>query len=357
MFTKSLKVTDFTGQNIYVGLDVHFKSWMVSIYSDEFELKTFNQSPNVDQLADYLSKHYPNADYHLAYEAGFCGFWVQRSFAQKGLSCQVIHSTDVPGTDKERKRKTDKVDSRKIARGLKNQELNAIFIPDEAQEADRQLLRSRGKIVRDITSIKNRIKAFLKLRGLTIPAAYGDGNWHTAFMGWLGTIAFAQISHQVALRAYLEELTFLMQQEKQLGGAIKELASNYYADKVKLLRTIPSIGLIAAMTLLTELGDINRFKKPDHLSSYCGLTPNSHDSGPTTRVGGMSRRGNPIVKRLLIECAWIAVRKDPALLLYYKQQLPRMNANKAIVKIAHKLLNRIRFVLKQQKEYVIGVVT
>src|ERR1700722_2254264 len=144
MFNNATKVKDFTGQDLYIGIDVHFRSWMVTIYSDEFELKTFSQEPSVEQLSGYLHKHYPGANYKLAYEAGFCGFWIQRAFAQRNIECVVIHAGDVPSSDKDKKRKTDKVDSRKIARGLKNNDLTKIFIPDQQQEADRQLLRSRA---------------------------------------------------------------------------------------------------------------------------------------------------------------------------------------------------------------------
>ena len=357
MFLKATKGKDFTGQNIYAGIDTHHKSWMVSIYSDEFELKTFSQQPDADQLEKYLKRNYPGANYHLAYEAGFSGFWIQRSFTQKGIHCDVIHPADVPSSDKENKRKTDKVDSRKIAKGLKNGELNAIYIPDEHQEADRLLIRTRTNIVHDLTSVKNRIKAFLKIRGMAVPAAFKNGNWSTSFIKWLRTIEIAEPSGKTALLTYIEEAEFLIAREKQLQVNIKALsATEKYAANMKLLTNIPSIGLIGAMTLLTEFGNITRFKKFDHLCSYCGLTPNSHSSVETERIGGMSRRGNPFVKTILIECAWMAIRKDPALLLYYKQLLPRMNANKAIVKVARKLLNRIRYVLVKQKEYVTGIV-
>ena len=110
------------------------------------------------------------------------------------------------------------------------------------------------------------------------------------------------------------------------------------------------------MTILTELININRFQKQDHLYSYCGLTPDCHSSGDTERIGKVSKRGNIFIKTVLIECAWVAVRKDPALLLYYKQQLSKMDRNKAIIKVARKLLNRIRFVLKNKTEYQIGII-
>jgi len=351
------KVPDFSGQNIYVGIDTHFKTWMVSIYSDEFELKTFGQEPDVDRLENYLHKHYPNANLKLAYESGFCGFWIQRSFAKKGINCSVVHAADVPGSNKELIRKTDKVDSRKIAKGLKNNELNYIFIPDEQLESDRQLLRSRTTIVRDTTSVKNRIKAFLKFKGISIPDEYQSYKWSKKFIAWLQNIEHNSLSSKAAFGSHIDELVFLLQKQMQLNKSIETLAkSENYSYNVHLLTTVPAIGLLSAMTLLTELGDINRFQKQDHLYSYCGLTPDCHSSGDMERIGKVSRRGNIFIKTVLIECAWVAVRKDPALLLYYKQQIGRMDRNKVIIKVARKLLNRIRYVLKNKVAYQIGIV-
>jgi transposase len=355
MNASNFKVKDFTGHNIYVGIDVHFKSWAVSIYCDEFELKTFTQSPDVDHLFHYLSMHYPKATYHVAYEAGLSGFWIQRAFSQKGIDCKVIHPADVPSSQKETKRKTDKVDSRKIAKGLKTDMLRGIFIPEEEQEADRQILRSRAKLVKDITRLKNRIKSFLKLKGISIPQGYDNSKWTISFIKWLGEVDLSA-SNKITLDFYLDELHFLTEKEKQLRQAIKELSlTEHYSKNVQLLTTMPGVALIAAMTISTEIGDIRRFKKLDHLNSYCGLAPNTHSSGATERVTGISRMGNAIIKSTLIECSWMAIRKDPALLLYYKQCLPRMCANKAIIKVTRKMLNRIRFVLLNQQEYVKGV--
>ena len=358
MQTQNTKCSlDFTGQNIYVGIDTHYKTWMVSIYSDEFELKTFGQEPDVNRLGNYLHKHYPNATLKLAYESGFCGFWIQRSFAQKGIHCDVVHAADIPGSNKELIRKTDKVDSRKIAKGLKNNDLNCIYIPDEQLESDRQLLRSRTKIVKDTTSVKNRIKAFLKVKGIIIPPSYNSNKWSKKFIAWLQSIEHNNVSARTAFISYIDEVIFLSEKQKELNIAIESLSkTGCYSDNTNLLRTVPAIGILSAMTILTELGDISRFKNQDHLFSYCGLTPDCHSSGDTERIGKVSRRGNIFVKTVLIECAWVAVRKDPALLLYFKQQLPKMDRNKAIIKVARKLLNRVRFVLKNKQAYEIGIV-
>jgi transposase len=357
METISNKPRDFSGQNIYVGMDVHQKSWKVHIYSDEFELKSLSQEPDVDLLCNYLQKNYQHANYLVGYEAGFCGFWIQRAFAAKGINCKVVHAADVPTNNKEHLRKTDKVDSKKIAKGLKNGDLNFIHVPDIELELDRQLLRSREQLTKDATRSKNRIKAILKLHGIEIPDQYNKGRWSKAFVAWLRKAELKSASGKIAMQTQINEFCFLEDQKKQIDKSIKELSETQrYSTNTGLLLTIPSIGLLTAMILLTEMGDISRFERLDELCSYCGIVPNCHSSGENESIGGLSRRGNGILKKVLIECAWVAVKKDPALLLYYKQQITHMKGQKAIIKVARKLLSRIRYVLMNQKEYVVGII-
>lgn len=208
-----------------------------------------------------------------------------------------------------------------------------------------------------MTAVKNRIKALLKVKGISIPDIFSSGTWSKSFIAWLYAVPSSEQGDKVALTIFLEELEFLISKQKSLELSIKHLAAtDRYSTNIRLLMSMPSIGLISAIVLLTELGDIGRFKKIDHLCSYCGLTPTTHNSGETERIGCLSRRGNAFIKTILIECSWMAIRKDPALLLYYKQLLPRMNGNKAIIKVARKLLNRIRYVLVNQNQYVTGTV-
>ena len=118
---------------------------------------------------------------------------------------------------------------------------------------------------------------------------------------------------------------------------------------------MPSIGITTAMILLTEIGDISRFKTFNDLCSFIGLVPNTHSTGEKDRVGHMTKRGNQFIKSILVECAWIAVKKDPALLQCYKELTVRMNGNKAIIRITRRLLSRIRHVLLKKEKYQIGV--
>jgi transposase len=352
-----VKARDYSGENIYVGIDVHDKSWKVHIYSDEFELKSFSQQPDVDGLCDYLNGHYPHANFLLAYESGFSGFWIHRAFKEKGINCRVVHAADVPTNDKEQSRKSDLVDSKKIAKGLKNGDLGFIHVPDIQLELDRQVVRNRSTLGIDSTRVKNRIKAMLKLQGIVVPETICSKHWSQKYLRWLLTVNFPNTSGRLALEHMVDEIQFLDAQRRKIDKSIKSLAeSERYKDGVRLLRSIPSVGILSAMILLTELGDITRFKRFDELSSYCGLAPNCQQSGERRQPASLSHRGNAHIKNVLIECAWIMVRKDPAILLYYKAQTKRMKAQKAIIKVTRKLLSRMRHVLMNKTEYVLGVI-
>jgi len=157
----------------------------------------------------------------------------------------------------------------------------------------------------------------------------------------------------MALQIHLEELFHLREILAKLNRAILALSrTEEYRPWVRLLRTIPGIGPLMAMILLTELGEVMRFRSLDPLCSYVGLIPDTQSSGEKEHVGGVTQRRHSHLRWLLIEASWVAVRKDPALLMAFNQYCKRMKKSKAIIKIARKLLNRIRYVLKNQTEYV-----
>ena len=137
---------------------------------------------------------------------------------------------------------------------------------------------------------------------------------------------------------------------------INELSrSKRFQKRCKLLLSVPGVGRLTAMILLTEIGEISRFKSLDHLCSYVGLIPNIYASGESERVGEITKRGNRHLRSHLIESSWVAVRNDPALTLKYQQLCGRMKGNKAIIRITRKLLNRIRYVLINEQEYELAV--
>ena len=164
-------------------------------------------------------------------------------------------------------------------------------------------------------------------------------------------------SGDLALKVHLEELNYLRQIIAGLNKAIRALSrTDTYRDKVLLLRTVPGISTLTAMTLLTELCDISRFSSLDKLASYAGLVPDIKSSGETEYTSGITHRRNPALRAVLIEASWVAARKDPALIIAFHKFSLRMKKTAAIVHIARKLLNRVRFVLINQERYVPAVV-
>jgi transposase len=161
-------------------------------------------------------------------------------------------------------------------------------------------------------------------------------------------------SGRKTLDSYLRQLVEIRKQLADINRQIREMSrSEYYREKVRLLNTIPGIGKISTMIWLTELIDIKRFKKFDHLCSYVGIVPGEHSSGEKHITTEMDHRGNRVLRTLLIENSWAALRKDTALMMKYAELTKRMTGNRAIIRIARKLLNRIRYVLINEREYEI----
>ena len=141
---------NFNGQNIYVGFDVHLKSWKVTIMTEKLTHKTFSQSPKPKLLYRYLTKHFPGGKYHSAYEAGFCGYWIHNKLKAFGINSIVVNPADIPTIDKEKVQKEDARDSIKIARSLRSGDLTPIHVPSLKTLDDRSLMRTRSALVKDL---------------------------------------------------------------------------------------------------------------------------------------------------------------------------------------------------------------
>ena len=356
---QQVKQLDFSGQNIYAGIDAHKKQMTVTILSDHLSHKTFSQPPKAETLIRYLQRKFPGANYFAAYEASFCGFWLCEQLKNAGVDCIVVNAADVPTKDKERNQKRDPMDSRKIARSLRSGELDPIYVPSKKGQCDRSLIRTRSKLVGNLSRCKNRIKSFLYFYGINFPEAFlqPGTHWSKAFMNWLKKLNMEEPTGKQALNAFIAEAEHLRTLLLQITQEIRTLSmSPEYQKRVKLLMSVPGVGRITAMVILTELENILRFQSLDQLCSYVGLIPKVSSSDETERVGNITQRSNRMLRSMLIENSWIAIRKDPALTLKYNELCNRMKSNKAIIRIARKLVNRIRTVLIKEQEYQLAVV-
>ncbi|MCA9731105.1 MAG: IS110 family transposase [Lewinellaceae bacterium] len=336
-----IRQLDFSDQEIYVGIDVHRKSWRTTIHLGEFQQKTINLSPpSPESLSEYLRRHYPNGKYLCAYEAGYCGFWVQEQLIQQGIETVVVHPADIPTTDHERQHKDDVRDSRKIARALRNGELKGIFIPTKRQQQDRALVRRRFSIASDRRRAMTRIKMYLHFLGLYPPqGVMADWTWTKTFIQWLER----QAQHDQVLTSLLDEYAAVRQRERVIVKQLHQLfSSDYYASQMKLLRSVSGVGFYTAIQLLTEIGDMRRFTTLDKLCAYLGLVPKTHRSGDTDQAKRRTNRGNKRLRSALIECSWKAIQQDSELSLCYLKLRKRFDGPHAIIKISRKVLNRIR---------------
>lgn len=351
---KQNNTLNFEGQKIYIGFDVHLKSWQVTILTENMSHKTFTMPPKPEVLSHYLKENFPNGTYLSAYEAGFSGFWAHYKLKTLGVNNIVVNPADIPSTQKEKVQKEDKRDSRKIARSLRSGELTPIYIPSEGTLDDRTLVRTRAMLVGDMTRFKQRIKSFLYFYGVSFPPEFerGSTHWSARFMNWLSSIPLNEQSARQALDILIEEAQNQRKLLLEATRKIRQLSKNpRYSPKVALLRGIPGIGLINAMVILTEVEDINRFSKDEKFASYVGLIPSSRSSGAKDKIGEITFRSHDFLRKAFIESAWIAARFDPALLMAYQKLCKRMEPNNAIVRIAKKLLNRVYYVLKHNQEY------
>jgi len=355
MQTQVTKKIDFKGKDLYIGLDVHKKSWSVTILVEGMEHRTFTQPPDPRVLYNYLQRMFPGGNYFSAYEAGFCGYGIHRELNSVGIKNIVINAADIPSSQKDLLQKRDPIDSRKIARGLEKGLLRAIHIFNRDEEELRSLNRTRFYLMRDLRRSKNRIKSFLQYYSISIPLEMDNNQWPLKFVSWLKQIKMQTNSGQEALSSLIQSYEYHKEQILTLSRQIRVRIKEYDNELYTLLKTISGIGPLTSSALITELGDINRFPHIDHLSSFVGLIPRVKQSGETTYTGGITFRCNSYLRTLLIESSWQAIRQDPALMQYYHEHLINNKGQKVIIKVARKLLNRIRYVMKNRQPYVTGV--
>ena len=327
---------DFNGQKFYVGLDVHKKSWVVTIRSLGIEVDHFTQPPGAEALMRHLQQDFPGGEFHSAYEAGFCGTSAHQELCKLNIKNIIVHAADVPSTDKQKKNKTDLHDSRAIALHLEKQTLNSIYVLTQEQQELRSLFRLRESKVRDVTRANNRLKSFLMYYNIKLPDTISKNEFLSSkALAWLN-IELGCASGTFTLKQYIDELKYQRQQlyhiTKSLRGQMLVLHKQTYEN----LLSIPGIGAVTAMGLIAEVADFGRFNDPDEYSSYLGLCPWEDSSGPVIKTKGVQPRCNSHLRPLLVEASWKAIKKSRSLFAYYSKHVGK-DSKKIIIKVARKL--------------------
>lgn len=342
----------YHGQKIYIGLDVHLRSWSVAILTSSGYKEQFSQESRVDILHAHLLKKYPGGEYYSVYESGFSGFSTHYQLESYGIHNMVTHASDVPSSQKERIYKTDKRDAFRLARSLREGNLDKVYVLSPQELAFREQVRYRQRLVSDTSQWKNRIKSYLYRNGISYPDSQKIcKHWSCKFVSWLeevGSLAGNEVL-PAYVNSYKEHKQAVLSMNKQLHIFSKE---EIRSKEMDLLQSIPGIGFYTAITFLSEMGNISRFKNEKEFAAFIGIVPLCHDTGDKKSTAGITFRGNKQIRCLLIEASWIAIRFDPALGACFGKLILRMKPNVAIIRIGRKLSNRILSVLKTGKKYM-----
>jgi transposase len=291
---------------LYVGLDVH-KDLLVSCVLpsagkaiDESRLP--NDPAKIREYLRRLAERF-GAKLVIAYEAGVCGYSLCRLIRDMGHECNVAAPSLIPQAPGERKRKTDRRDAFKIARGLRAGDLSFVRVPDVQDEAARDLLRLRSDLKGHLADVRHRIQKFLLRKGIR----YKGSSWTAKHAAWLEQQTFSEACERIVFDEYLGQYTFLQQRIAFVDAQLAEVAeSPRYRVAVRHLQAFKGIAVLSALTLVLEIIDFRRFATARQLMSFLGMVPSEFSSGGPgkERRGHITKAGNPYCRHVLVEAAW-----------------------------------------------------
>lgn len=291
---------------LHVGLDVHKETISVATCDEAGRATSHGTIPNhPEAIARLFRRLSEKATLKSCYEAGVCGFVLSRQLIDMGYDCVVIAPSLIPKKSGDRV-KTDKKDALKLARLLRAGELTPVYVPDEATEAVRDLLRLREDAKTDQKRAKNRLGKFLLRNGFCPPA--GIKAWSKAHRAWLDTVHLEQPAQQVVLREHIAEVDHQTERVARLEAALAPKLSTLPERQQKVISALVCLHGVAELTAATvvlETGDLLRFAKAPQLFSYAGMVPSEHSSGGGEgNRGRITKTGNAHLRRVMMEAAW-----------------------------------------------------
>jgi len=288
----------------YVGLDVHKDGIVVALAEDGLrgEIRDYGRIANTPAALQRLVRKVgkEGVELRFCYEAGPCGYGIQRQLSASGYDCVVVAPSLIPKRPGDRI-KTDRRDAAGLAKLHRADELTAVWVPDPGHEAMRDLVRARLDAVRALRRARQQLSGFLLRQG----CHYGRPAWTKLHRRWLAGLKFEQAVHHIVLEDYIATVEAAQVRRDRLTAQIEAMLPDWtLAPVVAALQTMRGMALVNAATLIAELGDLARFANPRQLMAYLGLVPCEHSSGASVRRGGLTKAGNSAARRLLIEAAW-----------------------------------------------------
>ena len=288
----------------YIGLDVHKETIAVAVAEggkrgEVRDRGTIKNTPAA--LRALMAKLAAGgSDLRFCHEAGPCGYGIQRQLTAAGHDCIVVAPSLIPRKPGDRI-KTDRRDAINLAKLHRAGELTAVWVPDEAHEAIRDLVRSRQAAVRTLRQARQQLSGFLLRHG----HHYHRPAWTLMHRRWLAGLKFDHPAHHLVLEDSIAAVEAAAARRDRLEAHIEAMLPDWsLAPVVRALQALRGVALVVAATLVAELGDITRFDNPRQLMAYLGLVPPEHSSGGKRRQGGLTKAGNGAARRTLIEAAW-----------------------------------------------------
>lgn len=287
----------------FVGMDVHKATIAVSVAVVGGDVHYLGEIANT---ADALTKlvrqlRKDDAELSFCYEAGPCGYGIHRQLTDLGWRCDVVAPSLIPKKAGDRV-KTDRRDSVMLARLLRAGELTPVWVPDDAQEALRDLTRAREDVKGLQLRARQRLTSFLLRHRKSFG---GKSHWTQAHFRWMEGLKFSHPVQQIVFEEYIDTVKSLTKRvdglDRQLEVAARE---SEFSPVIEALMALRGINLLSAVTVVAEIGDLHRFESAPQLMAYLGLVPSEHSSGPSKTRGSITKTGNGHVRRVLVEAAW-----------------------------------------------------
>lgn len=345
--------------DLFTGLDTDKGSISVTVNDREDSLRSLTIPSDPQNLLSFIEKQYPGKQVAFAYEAGPTGFGLYDAIVRAGHPCLVVAPGNVPAAANKRV-KTNRLDSKKLASLLSGNQLRGIRVPPEPIRHLRSLVHLRYTYMQDIRAYKCRIKAEMLKEGIEYPRAPRGSQWSKVVVEALRELDCAAVIGW-KISSMLDQIKFLTDQMRLVEVALKSLVNGNADLKgcISYLMSCPGIGWRIACYVLSRMGDWRCLGFSKEAGAFFGLVPTENSTGDRTDRGSITKCGDPRLRSMLIQGAWAAIRKDSELRAFYDRMCAshskKVAARVAIVAVARKLAARMHCVLKEQRRYEIHV--